>query len=402
MPCGSVRGTVGMKMRFDSRVQPEKPMSNRTVKKAPLVRLPQKKKAAIVRLPPKSGFELFLAQGSQVAAIFMGAIAFVFALHAGEYILAPVAMGVVLGLMLGPLATTLERRGLPPGLSAFIVFVLFIGLIGIFAAVVLTPLSLWVNRLPQIWQQLQGQLAQFQEPIASIGAAREELRKIVGGGGLTVSVDEGSPVESVATLAPALLAQILIFLASLYFFVATRHQTRLAILKLCFTRRLRWRVAHIFRDVEALVSRYLLSISLINVAEGVAVGIGLWLAGVPSAALWGALAVVSNFIVFLGPLLMTIVLFVVGLTEFDTIGGALVPPLIYQAINVLESQFVTPMVIGRALTLNPFVVVLALVFWIWLWGALGGFIAIPALLICYAMIRNMFPGFQWAEPIERR
>jgi predicted PurR-regulated permease PerM len=304
--------------------------------------------------------------------------------------------------MLGPLATRLEQRGLPPGLSAFIVFVLFIGLVGIFAAVVLTPLSLWVNQLPQIWQQLQSHLVQFQEPIASIGAAREELRKIVGGGGLTVSVDDGSPVESFATLAPALLAQILIFLASLYFFVATRHQTRAAILKLCFTRRLRWRVAHIFRDVEALVSRYLLSISLINVVEGVAVGVGLWLAGVPSAALWGALAVVSNFIVFLGPLLMTIVLFVVGLTEFDTIGGALVPPLIYQGINILESQFVTPMVVGRALTLNPFVVVLALVFWIWLWGALGGFIAVPALLICYAVIRNMFPGFQWAELGEAR
>jgi predicted PurR-regulated permease PerM len=389
-----------MKMRFLRRVQPEKPMSNRTVKKAPVVRLPQKKKAAIVRLPPKSGFELFLAQGSQVAAIFMGAVAFVFALHVGEYILAPIAMGIVLGLMLGPLATKLEQRGLPPGLSAFIVFVLFIFLVGIFAAVVMTPLTLWVNQLPQIWQQLQNQLAQFREPLESITAARDELRKIVGGGGLTVSVDDGSPVESVASLAPALLAQILIFLASLYFFVATRHRTRAAILKLCLTRRLRWRVAHIFRDVEALVSRYLLSISLINVAEGIAVGSALWLAGVPSAALWGALAVVSNFIVFVGPMLMTIVLFAVGLTEFDTIAGALVPPLIYQGINVLESQFVTPAVVGRALTLNPFVVVLALVFWIWLWGALGGFIAIPALLICYAVIRNMFPGFQWAERVE--
>src|ERR1044072_708673 len=118
MRCGSARGTTGMKVRFAARVQPEKPMSNRTVKKAPVVRLPQKKKAAIVRLPPKSGFELFLAQGSQVAAIFMGIIAFVFALDVGEYILAPVAMGVVLGLMLGPLAGKLEQRGLPPGLSA--------------------------------------------------------------------------------------------------------------------------------------------------------------------------------------------------------------------------------------------------------------------------------------------
>jgi predicted PurR-regulated permease PerM len=129
--------------------------------------------------------------------------------------------------------------------------------------------------------------------------------------------------------------------------------------------------------------------------EGAVVGAGLYLVGVPSAALWGALAMVSNFIVFLGPLLMTIVLFAVGLTVFDTLAGALIPPLIYQVVNVLESQFVTPMVIGKTMTLNPFVVVLALVFWIWLWGPLGGFIAVPALLVAYAIISNTFPAADW-------
>jgi predicted PurR-regulated permease PerM len=374
-------------------------MSNRTVKKAPVVRLPQEKKRTrppIVRLPPKSNFERFLAQGSQGAVIFLSLLAMVVALDYGEYILAPLALGILIGLMLGPLAAMLERRGLPPGASAFIVFVLFIALVGAFAFVIITPLSWWIGRLPQIWQQLQSQLAQFREPIESIGAARDQLRKIVGNGGVPVSVDNGSPVESVATLAPAVIAQVLVFLASLYFFVATRHRTRVAILRLCLTRRLRWRVAHIFRDVETLVSQYLLSITLINVAEGATVGVGLWLAGVPSAALWGALAIVANFITFLGPLTMTLLLFAVGLTQFDTLAGALVPPLIYQGINATEQQFLTPMLLGRALTLNPFVVVLALIFWVWLWGPLGGFIAIPALLVCYAIIRNIFPETGWA------
>jgi predicted PurR-regulated permease PerM len=198
-------------------------------------------------------------------------------------------------------------------------------------------------------------------------------------------------------LAPTVIAQILIFLASLYFFVATRHRTRVAILRLCLTRRLRWRTAHFFRDVEALVSRYLLSITLINISEGAAVGVGLWLGGVPSALLWGALATVANYITFLGPLSMTVLLFIVGLTEFDTLAGALIPPLIYQAINVTEQQFITPVVLGHTLTLNPFAVVLALVFWVWLWGPLGGFIAIPALLVCYAVMRNIFPGVGWAD-----
>jgi predicted PurR-regulated permease PerM len=376
-------------------------MSNRTSKKAPIVRLPPKK-APMVRLPPKSNIELLLVQGAQASMILVGIIAFVFALQAGEYILSPIALGIVIGLMLGPIALRLEQRGLPPGLSAFIVVALFIGILVAFALVIAAPLSVWSGRIPQIWEQLQGQLSQLKQPIEAIRTAREELRGIAGGSGVTISVDNGSPVESVATLAPAVIAQILIFLASLYFFVATRHETRAAILKLCFSRRLRWRTAHIFRDVETFVSRYLLSITVINVSEGVAVGAGLYLVGVQSAVLWGALAAVANFIIFLGPLSMTVLLFGVGLTEFDTFGGALVPPLVYQSINLVEQQFVTPMVIGRTMTLNPFIVVLALIFWIWLWGPLGGFIAIPALLMVYAIVRNIVPGADWLESPRTR
>ncbi len=385
-----------IKVRFQSRVQPEIAMPNRTAKIAALSRPSGHKKAPIVRLPPKSNFELLMARAAQAGLIFTGFVAFVFALHAGEYILAPVAAGIVIGLMLGPVASLLERRRVPPGLSALIVTLLFVIIVGLFALVVVAPLTLWLSRVPQIWDQLQDMLSRLREPLEAIRAAREEIRNISGGNNLTVQVEDGSAVESVATMAPALGAQMLIFLASLYFFVATRYQTRIAVLKLCLTRRLRWRMAHFFRDIEQLVSKYLLSISVINLIEGIAVGVGLWLVGVPSAALWGALAVVSNFVVFIGPLLMTLVLFAVGLTEFDTLGGALIPPLIYQAINILESQFVTPVVIGRTLTLNPFIVVLALIFWIWLWGALGGFIAIPALLVCYAIVRNIFPGTDWS------
>lgn len=366
-------------------------MSNRMVKKAP-----------IVRLPPKSNFELVLSRGSQVSLIFIALVTLIFALHAGEYILAPISLAIVIGLMLGPVASRLERSGLPASLSAALVVILFLTLLCTFALALAAPLSFWVGRIPQVWSELQIQLSDWKQPLDAIRGAREEIRKVTGGSGLPVSVDEGSPVESIATLAPAILAQVLLFFASLYFFVATRHRTRIAILALCFDRRLRWRVAHIFRDVEKLVSQYLLSITMINVAEGLAVGIGLYLIGVQSAPLWGALAFLTSFVIYIGPAIMTAILFAVGLAEFDWLGGALLPPLLYLAINAIEAQLVTPLVIGRTMTLNPFVVLLALAFWIWLWGPLGGFIAIPALLIVYAMIRNFVPGADfWVETPPR-
>jgi predicted PurR-regulated permease PerM len=366
-------------------------MSNRTAKRAP-----------IVRLPPKSNFELLLARGGQVSIIFMGLVALVFALHAGEYIFAPISLAIVIGLMLGPVASLLERRGMPAGLSAALVVVLFLILLCVFALALAAPLSFWVGRIPQIWSELQHQLSDWRQPLDAIRGARDEIRKITGGSGLAVSVNDGSPVESMATLAPAILAQVLLFFASLYFFVATRHRTRIAILALCFDRRLRWRVAHIFRDVEKFVSQYLLSITMINIVEGLAVGIGLYLIGVSSALLWGALAIITSFVIYIGPAIMTAILFAVGLAEFDYLGGALLPPLLYLAINAIEAQLVTPLVIGRTMTLNPFVVLLSLAFWIWLWGPLGGFIAIPALLIVFAMIRNFVPGTDfWVESTQR-
>jgi predicted PurR-regulated permease PerM len=353
------------------------------------------KQAPIVRLPPKPTAEIMLGRAAQVATVLVGIVAFVFALHAAEYILAPSFLGVVIGLMFGPLATRLEARGMPPALSALVMTLLFILCVGLFALAVAAPLSFWVERLPRIWSDLQAQLWQLKAPLDALKHMRDQLRELTGSNGVAVSVDEGVGVESMAALAPAIIGQVLIFLASLYFFIATRDQTRIAILKLCLNRRLRWRAAHIFRDVEQLVSRYLLSITVINVCEGLAVGIALLLIGIPSAPLWGAVAIVTNFVVFIGPIVMVAILFAVGLTQFDSLAGSLLPVAVYLGINMIESQFVTPMVIGRTMTLNPFVVVLALVFWIWLWGPLGGFVAIPALLIAYAVIRNIVPGFGW-------
>ena len=119
----------GMKGRFHSRVQPENSDVKPHCQESAARPASPAKKAPIVRLPPKSNVELLLAHGAQVSLVLMGLVAFIFALHAGEYILAPIAMGIVIGLMLGPVAVRLERLGVPCGLSAFVVTALFIGIV---------------------------------------------------------------------------------------------------------------------------------------------------------------------------------------------------------------------------------------------------------------------------------
>ena len=84
------------------------------------------KKPPVVRLPPKSGFEVALSRGAQISLIVLGLLGLVFALHAGKYVLAPVGLAIIVGLMLGPLATRLERLGMSSWLSSAVVFLLFI------------------------------------------------------------------------------------------------------------------------------------------------------------------------------------------------------------------------------------------------------------------------------------
>lgn len=355
------------------------------------------KKPPIVRLPPRSNAEVLLVKGAQLGTIAMGLVAIVFALDTAQFVLAPVLMAIVIGLMFGPVATWLERRGVNSAIAAAAVVLLFLLILALGLLALAAPLTTWLDLAPQIWAQLQFHMAQFHEPMNVLRDLREELRSISGSNNVTVSVEEGTAVESMAVLAPAIIGQVLLFMASLYFFVATRNRSRNAILRLCTTRKIRWRVAHIFREVEQSVSRYLLSISVINVGLGVAVGTAMFAIGMPSAALWGALAAILNFVVYLGPAVMALILFAVGLTQYDSLSGSLLPPLVYLSVNLIEAQFVTPQVIGRTMLMNPFVVILAIAFWIWLWGPIGGFIAIPMLLILYAIAANIVPGMAWYE-----
>ncbi|MDS1136619.1 AI-2E family transporter [Nitratireductor indicus] len=339
-----------------------------------------------------------MTSGSQMALLFMGLMVFILTLHHARFLLSPLTLAVFIGLMLGPIASRLENRGLPSSLSAVIVVLIFIVLVSAFLIAIGTPLTAWADRLPQIWSELQLQLSSLRQPLNTVKELQEQIRSVTGGSKVTVAVEDGSTMQDVAVLAPTLLAQLLLFFASLYFFVATRHQTRIAILKLCFDRRLRWRVAHIFRDVENAVSDYLLSISIINVGLGIAVSVALWLLGVPSAPLWGAMAALLNFVIYIGPAVMALVLFGVGLATFDTLTASCMPMVVYLGLNAIEAQFVTPTVIGRRMTLNPFIVFLAIAFWLWMWGPIGGFIAIPALLTVYAIAGNILPGIEPLAP----
>ncbi|GLQ53550.1 AI-2E family transporter [Devosia nitrariae] len=338
-------------------------------------------------------FERLLANTARLAIVATGLVVVLVALQAGQMFLAPVTVAVVTGLMFGPLADWLEARGVPSALSAGIVVLTLIALILTGAALFSVPLAEWVERAPAIWEKLQRELANWQGAFESLGSVQEELSGVFGQSTrMEVRVEDENAVTTVALLAPAILAQFAIFLASLYFFVATRDHIRISVLALCVSRRMRWRTAHMFRDVEAKVSRYLISITIINVSVGVVVSILMWAIGMPSPLLWGALAAVLNYIPYVGMAVMWVILLAVGLGTRTGVEQILLPVGCYMVINFLEGQLITPHFIGRAMTLNPFVIFLSITFWLWAWGPVGGVIAVPALLIGQSVLAHVLPS----------
>jgi predicted PurR-regulated permease PerM len=241
-----------------------------------------RERRAVPRSMDREQFERILENSSRVAILSMGIVAFAIGMALGKFILAPISLAVVIGLMFGPIADAMERRGMPAALSAGAVVLGFLALIGVAGMLFAAPISEWVARGPVLWSRLQAQLVSIQEPLAALGSIQEQLKSVMGNGAsMTVEVQDGGPVQDLALMVPSVLADILLFLAGLYFFLATRHNIRLTVLSLCFSRRMRWRTAHVFHDVETKVSRFLLSAAAINLGLGVATSLGMSAIGMP-------------------------------------------------------------------------------------------------------------------------
>jgi predicted PurR-regulated permease PerM len=340
-----------------------------------------------------SRFELILGNASRLALVFVGCVLLVVVMVLAQEVMAPVLLAIIIGFMFGPIADACEKRGIPPGLSAAVVVLLLVGVVLLAVLVLAVPLSQWVEQAPQIWSKLQERLATLKEPLASIANLQGEVASIFGGPAeLSVRVADNSAVTRLALIAPALGAQLLLCLASLYFFVATRHRLRLSLLSLCFSRRMRWRAAHVFGDVEDKVSRFLISVTILNFGLGVAVALAMWAVGMPSPLLWGALAMVLNYTPYIGQAVMVVILLSVSLGTQSSWAQILLPVGCYLVLAFIEGQFVTPQVLGHRMTLNPFLILLSTTFWLWAWGPIGGFVSVPSLLIIQSVLAHILPG----------
>ncbi len=315
------------------------------------------------------------------AGIGLFIYATVFTLSYAKSFFVPVVLAFLLALVFSPVRRVFDRRGLPSALTSLVIVLLLLaGLVALVGALSL-PVTDWIERAPEISRQVREQLSQMSVAVSGVFDAIDRLNALRAPDQdiERVAVSGSSPAVDIATVVPAFLAQFLFTLVLLFFLLASGDMFHEKIVHVMPTFGDKRRAVRVANDIERKLSRYLLTITVINAGLGLAVGIAMWLMNMPSPAVFGIIAFVFNFVPYLGAVAGIVIASAVALVSFDGIWWAPAVGAAYMALTSFEGQIVTPYFVGRNLRLNTVVVFLAVTFWAWLWSAVGMVVAVPLL-----------------------
>jgi predicted PurR-regulated permease PerM len=322
------------------------------------------------------------------ALVALMIICVVAVLYAAKVFFLPVVTAFVVGTMLSPAAGLLERHRIPRSVSA----VLIVSAAGAGAAFIVglisSPLMEWSTRLPELGSQLKDKLHVFDRPLA----LWQELQGMLGGSSAApFQMPKFDWVQPTIDFLPPTFTEFLLFLATLILFIASWKDLRRTLIMTFTDHASRLRALRILNEIEEQLGGYLLTVTMINLGVGAATGVICALTGMPNAAGLGALAATLNFFPIIGPIAMFVILTLVGMIAFSTIGAGLIAPLAFVGLTFLEGHFITPTIIGRRLELNALAVFIALAFWTWLWGPMGGFLSSPLLIVALILKEHLLP-----------
>ncbi len=343
---------------------------------------------AVSEAGPSGRIAALRRTGSQAAVIGIFLILLIFGLNEARSLLLPAVSAFVVGFMLGPLSTLANRHRVPSIVSALVLWLLviavFYGLIMLLSA----PVVEWVGRAPEIGESIKAKLHVLDR---LFDALRNLRNAILPESNQPVGLDLMAVVRPALSVVTPAVGQVFIFFGILFFFLLGRTQLRHAVVGMTPAHDTRLRTLHILNDIEENLTAYLSVVALINLCIGVAGGLIAYFVGLPSPSAWALLGFLLNFIPYIGALIMEAALFAVGLVTFPTLTHAVVAPVLFLGVATLEGHFITPSIMGKRLTLNPLTVFLSLVFWTWLWGPIGAFLAVPLLIVALVAVHHLFP-----------
>lgn len=331
------------------------------------------------------------------ALLALVVIAAGFTLYLMASFLLPIMVAGMLALLLAPAVGALVRLRIPQPLGAGIVLLAVLAFLGVVGMHVTAPVQKWIETAPRELKRLERKIDTLMRPVTAVREATEKVTEIANkdaspnprrevvvekaaaGTALNVTVDTVITVLSAVMLLYFLLASGDLLLRKLVVLMPEREDKR--------------RTIGILRAIQKEIGSYFATITLVNIALGTVSGLALWALGMPTPVVWGAAIALLNFLPYLGPLIITVLLTGVAMLTFDTPFDILAPAGTFLLLNFIEDQLILPFVLGKHFSVNPVVIFVWVLFWAWMWGIGGLLLAVP-LLVAVRICAERIPILQ--------
>jgi predicted PurR-regulated permease PerM len=322
---------------------------------------------------------------SSPALTILTVLGVVYTLYFARALLLPMVLAVLFATLLAPLVIWSGRHRIPRPVAAVAVVAALLGIIAAGVEALSGPAAGWVEKAPQIINDIQREIYPIRQRMREVSEAADEVEKMasVDGGSEEKPLVRLEPVsvrEAVVQRAGRLLASMVIVVFLLYFLLAFGDRLLGNAVRVAPTFGAKRQVVVVANKLQRHVSRYLVTFTMINIGLGASTALLAWLLGIPNPALWGVVAGLLNYVPYLGPVVTLIVLTVVSMLSTQGLASALLLPGAFLILTGLEGQLVTPTILGRQFALNPIFIFSSLVFWGWLWGVIGALLAIPIMV----------------------
>jgi predicted PurR-regulated permease PerM len=331
-------------------------------------------------------------------------LALPFVLSIGAVVFLPLVAAIVLTIVLSPLADRMATFGLPNFLASFAALLVFLAVVSLALTAVLRPALSLFEEMPSLIDRIGARFHDLQGSFAWLSRLNERIAAVVGETDAEqVVLASPSMLEQLAFATPTVLLEVLLTFLMAFFMIEARVRMRRRLLLHRHHFGASLKAARVMRDVQDRVAAYILTVGLINLGVGVVVTGGAWALGMSYPVMWGGLAALLNFLPYIGPLAMAALLTLYGLGTANSALFGMVPAAAYLGLHAVESNLVTPAILGARFTINPVLILLALSYFSWIWGVIGALLSVPILLTLTALIDHLgkpnLIGFIFGEPL---
>ena len=320
----------------------------------------------------------------------------VYTLMVAKAVFLPIAIALVLSFLLAPLIRLTKNLWIPESIAAALVLLAVGGIVAYGISYLAEPAVNWVSKAPDALNIIEAKMRAIRASVLHMSQATEVIEKLT-------TLEDGAPQRRLVEIKGPSLGGTLIgitteFFASfiattilLYFLLASGDLFLEKLVKVLPTFSDKRRAVEIVRDIEKSISTHLMTVTCINLGLGLAIGITMYFLGMPNPILWGVMGAILNFVPYVGSIIGIVIVTLVAALTFSQLGWIFLVGSSYATLTAMEGTFLTPMILGKQLTLNPVVVLLSVFLWGWIWGIPGALLAVPLVASFKIMCDHLEP-----------